>query len=479
MYTHPNNNSNNNNGLLYTVSTDVYSNDVFVFNYIKSIVVPFLFPKGMEQFNRVVTNFTKGSLIANELSNNPYENDELPINDTLLSIIVSEDYGYSEGNFLSSIEYGNQFYDTTEMHKIMHDNLFILAYTGNMSKYNVTLSVKNVSSKLYVKSLLDHMKAKFYMNKYFAINSNHHIKFIIDDHLIEFIQLLYGDLDREDINARLLKMTDGNVWEEIDKATGKPKFYSAIDTFPMINIESLDLQDDNTATITFGLSLFTPTQIVVDSDISISNLPLVNIRPEAILLTDVLDTLGEEDTIKALNFDISFIERNRSYYNFTDQDILDMKSGILKPYIDITTLTTQEISYIGLYNSSLSFIKDMKIRIEGSINDNIIANSRNSATSKTIGADNYTKIKQIIIIPYFVNGSPSRLNIGDDVVLYNYIMNRPNIILEIYSNNSILTEGQDYNLILNDDDTLDIDFGSKLDKLYGSIISLSLYKKEV
>ena len=477
MYVYPNDN-NNNNGFLYTVSTDVYSNDVFIFEYIKSIVVPFLFPKGMNHFDRVITNFTKASLIANDLSNNPYDNDELPVNDKLLSIMVTEDYSYSDSNTLSSIEYGNRFFDISEYHKIMRDNLFILAYSGNISKYNVTLTVKNMSNKLYIKSLLDYMRAKFFMNKYFSIKSNHHIKFIIDDKLIKFIKLLYGDITDEDLSSRLVKLTNGNIFEEIDKTTGNKKYYSSINTYPLMNINSLDLlQDDNTASITFTLTLFTPTQIFIDSEITIESLPYLNIRPEVIQLSNILDTLGEDDTIKALNFDINFIKNNRDYYNFTDEDILNMEKGILKPYVDITNLTEEEIKYIGIYNANVSYIENMKIRIEGLLNDNIIANSKNSEVTKTVNNNDYDKIKQIILIPYYTNESPNKLNIGDDLVVYNYITNRDNIILEIYSNNVLLKENDDYKLVLRDDNTLDIEFRN-IDKLYGSIISLSLYKKK-
>ena len=156
---------------------------------------------------------------------------------------------------------------------------------------------------------------------------------------------------------RLSKLTNGNIFKELDKTTGNMRYFTNLITKPLLRINSLD--DTDNLKISMEIFTYFPSTFTLHTLVTLEELADLIITQEVVTTTDV----PPEDVDKLLNFTPDYIINNRDKFRFTDEEVRLIVEGKLYPIVDLklSTIKDTEVKIIGKEVD----IEDIRIKIEG------------------------------------------------------------------------------------------------------------------
>ena len=479
MIIHPENN-NNTFGVTAYENDNHYGDLDFIFRYVRDGLFPFLFTNGKDEFAEVLTNYSQAELRDYEFpdQNGDHPNNAKPFTRRGKTCLINVEQVFENHSRMSmnTLSTGYTFNNPlSSNYFVFKDNLLTLSYQPNAFKYNITLTITE-PNRIKTSQLINYIYNRIHLNKKFLLAQPIALKHVIDYRLISLMKMLYTELDDVAFNDRLNEMSFGELYHEIDNTTGNMSDFINIRTNPVVNVTGLSTSEEG-AEISLEVEVDLPSRFWLSSIYTEDELNTAIIKQFTVVKPDVLT---EVERSKLVNFDLSFIINNRALFTgVTDADIEAMRNNELIPYISLANLNSDDKYVIGDNQEGFSTIENMIINLEEGVNDNVVNSIIDEApTIQDINNVNWSKIKTIIINRLTVGSSDNStsdniLNIGDD--LFCSILNSTDInsSLVIKINNKLT---QKYQVINNDNGTIDISFGVNIN---GSILSVSLYREVV
>ena len=321
-------------------SFNYYSSINYIFEYLKDGVFPFIFKEGKDTFGEIITNFAQAELRKAELGNinlgsNEFESERFAKQTTTCGINLKQifeiDRSISMDVLTQSATFNNPI---NSPFFIFKDNLLTLSFVPNLFKYDFDLTIKS-SSQLKLSDLAGYLYNRIHMGKKFFLKDNINIKYILDEKLLFLFKLLYGNsLTDEEFAERIMTMSKGYYYNELDTTTGNMVSFFDIHTRPMIEISSINV-DGETLSISGKLEIQLPSAFWLNSPLSDAEITGEVIK-NITLIPDL--ELSKQDREKMVNFNMDYVINNRQYFPFTDLEIEQIRSKQLDRSIKADTI---------------------------------------------------------------------------------------------------------------------------------------------
>lgn len=413
--------------LAYGTNTSFYSSINFLFSYVKDGILEQLFDNGKDAFGEIVTNYSRPELRDSELKSEREKRLASQSNCCILNLVVD----YNDTTFVTMQNFDSQLTNGSKssiFSTILQDNLFTLGFNTTPIKLNLDINILS-SDKMRLTNFAGFIKQRLHIGKYFRLSEIIPLKFVLDPKLIGLMKLLYPEFTELEFESRLNRLTNNNVFREIDKTTGNYRYFVNLVSRPLLKVSSID--DTDNLKISMEIHAFVPSKFNINTIVTLEELADLIITKEMVTTTNV----PPEDLDKLLNFSPNYIAKNRDKFSFTDQQLGEIYAGTLYPIVNLQTdnLTDEEVAVIGNLNDGIVNIEDIRIRLEEQVtNSEYISNVANIVSNDA----NFVKVSSLIINVLTVNDSNGLdtgksinnvIYIDDSLFVRTYQKNKENI----------------------------------------------------
>ena len=440
--------------------------------YIRDGILKFLFDGGKSAFAEIITNYSKPELRPYEMVK---ENGEKPENDKqftskglTLSINLTQNFEMSNRNGMMTLPVSSTMLNPVELNKyILKDNLVTVSYTDMVFMYNAELDIRH-NDAIHVHNMLNRLFSRIHLGKKFFLGEEIRLKHSIYPYLIKVIQNLYNIDNLSDLNDRLNEMTFGNIYEELDRTTGNKVTFVDIFTRPIVTVSGISTTEEG-GNLSLELEVALPSKFWLSSVYSEEY--LIDLPKIVVDFNDISD-LNDIDRENILNFDIETIQKYSHLLDIEPSDLEKIIDGTLVPFVNLTTVSDEDRSLVGLNQPGFQRIERINLSINEAVNESFI----NEAISSNVNIDDFTKIKTIIESLFNVNESLFELPILDELTRSSLVNDPVNHKLVVTKNQRKLVEDVDYTI---DNGSATRELTIKFIKdIKGSIITLELYKRK-
>jgi len=467
------NTSNNRFGLKLQETKSHYSNLSFILEYIKDGLFDFLFPEGKDSFAEILTTYSQPELRPYMF---PKENGDRPENerkftDKGLTAIINlvQNFEMNNRNGMSNLPFSSTMNDPLESNYfVFRDNLLTLSYVPMFYKFNIDLAIRH-PNKVLTYDIANFLYSRIHMGKKFFLSRDINLKHLLDEELILLLRLLYAEETEEEFNVRLNTITDGNIYDELDRTTGNNRTVIDLRTRPIVTINSIDNPEDG-INISIELEVPLPSKFWMSSIYSAEELNSSLVKNFELL---PVENMSDEDKEKLVNFDIAFIEANRSLFpEVTDEILSDIIHGKIIPVASLNNLDRSTIDKIGLNNPGLQQIQNINMSLNLPVNNTYVNTVEKRRPVIEDSSVTYDKVKTIIVnrITSTTDNS-NEIRISDDVFCSVFKNTEIETKILVRRNNN---EAKDYTVNINNDGTVSILFTSKVT---GFIYTIELYRE--
>lgn len=458
--------------LSYGTNTSFYSGINFIFSYIKDGILEQLFTDGKDTFGEIITNYARPELRNSEIKDERDTKLATPSNFCSLNLVV--DYNdttfVTMQNFDSPFGFGSR---SNLFNTILQDNLFTLGFNTTPIKMNLDINIVS-SDKLRLTNYAGFIKQRLHIGKFFRLTDIIPLKFVLDAKLIGLIKLLYPEITDLEFESRLNRLTNNNVFREIDKTTGNYRYFVNIATRPLLKLTSID--DTDNLRISLEINTYLPSKFHINTIVTLEELSDLVITKEMVTTTDV----PPEDLDKLLNFSPRYIATHRDKFSFSDEDFNKILAGTLYPIVKLQgdNLTQEEVAIIGNLNEGKVNIEDIRIRLEEQVTNTDFISSVSNIVSNDLS---YEKISSLIITVLTFNDSNGNsssstsntvVNIDDSLFVRTYIKYKDNIKFVCKIGNKIVYPVVTFNIEKN---YLEFTFDSTV---AGQTLNVTLFKSK-